>query len=481
MILRSTALVLLTGACGHLASVNVAPPRAPASFLASDSKDPDLKPPQVADSTNKADVWWSVFGDPALDGAIQEAYRNNYLIRDTRGLIYENLLDPLMPQGWWWPLQVGILAPAGVQHLRVNLIPPPGTPLAYNAANVAIGANYQLDVSGLQAAQRRVGINLSEQQRQLVEARVQDTAVQIAQLWFDILQTRQLRELTLTQIKYNQELYDLIKSRFDQKLTSRLVVLQQEQLLLGLKSQVPLISARIAFFNSQLKMLLGRTPNPIDDLVPQDRKLPDLPPQPDLGKPDDLIKNAPEMRFAKLRVEEIHHRISQNRASYLPVVNLAASVGVSSLADGTEDLGSHPTRESVVGVTLTWPIFDGKRITETKILPLTLHRRELQHELALKTAIGRVQDAMVQETNQTTSLVNLRAQVELGQRLLAEARRLFEQGQSDYLPVLAALNNLVDLERASLLAQRLLINDRVELYRSLGGNWSYNVTTLPER
>jgi outer membrane protein TolC len=484
MILRLTiaTLVAISSGCINLHSVNVAPPRAPRAFIASaDAKSTDPQPPPVEHITNDSDVWWSVFADPALDAAIQEAYRNNYLIRDTRGLIYENLLDPNLPQGWWWPLQIGILAPAGVQHIAANLIPPPGVPLGYNSANIDLGVNYQLDASGFLAAQRRVGENLSEQQRQLVESRVQDVAVQIAQLWFDILQTRQLRELTLTQIKYNQDLYDLVKARFEQHLTPRLVVLQQEQLLLNLQSQVPLITARIALFNSQLKLLLGRMPNPLDDLIPQDRKLPDLPSQPRVGTPDDLNASAPEMRYAKLRVEEINERISQNRAAYLPTINLSASIGVSTLAAHSEDLGQSTYRESVVGVTLTWPIFDGKRVTETKQLPLTLHRRELQYELAIKTTVGRVQDAIVQENNQATSLTNLRAQVVLGQQLLDEARRLFEQGQSDYLPVLGALNSVTDLERASLLAQRLLLNDRVELYRSLGGNWSYNVTTLQER
>jgi outer membrane protein TolC len=125
-------------------------------------------------------------------------------------------------------------------------------------------------------------------------------------------------------------------------------------------------------------------------------------------------------------------------------------------------------------------MFDGRRITEARQLPMQLHRREIQYELALQTAVGRVQDAVIRESYQATSLQSLRAQVELGGRLLAEARRLFEQGQSDYLPVLTALNSLVDLERANLQAQRLLLNDRVELYRSLGGNWSYDVTKLRE-
>jgi outer membrane protein TolC len=138
-------------------------------------------------------------------------------------------------------------------------------------------------------------------------------------------------------------------------------------------------------------------------------------------------------------------------------------------------------RDSVAGVRLTWPIFDGgRRITEAQQLGLTLKRRKWQYELALKSAVGRVQDALLQEQNQAESLRSLRAQVELGRRLLEEARRLFEQGQSDYLPVLTALDNLTALERAGLRAHRLLLSYRVQLYRALGGTWSYDVTKLPE-
>jgi outer membrane protein TolC len=299
--------------------------------------------------------------------------------------------------------------------------------------------------------------------------------VQIAQAWYDILETRALRELTLSQIKYNSELYELVKARFEQHMTPRLVVLQQEQLLVNLQSQVPLITARLALLNSQLHQLLGRMPNPADDIVPLDRQLPDLPPAPVIGSPSDLDANTPEMRLANLRVAEVQHRINANLSSWLPTVQLVGTIGVTTF--GTSQPAS---RDEAFGVTLTWIMFDGKKITEARQLPMQLHRREIQYELALQTAVGRVQDAVVRENYQATSLQSLRQQVELGGRLLAEARRLFEQGQSDYLPVLTALNNLVDLERASLQAQRLLLNDRVELYRSLGGNYSYDVTLLRE-
>jgi len=433
--------------------------------------------PGPAGLATETAVWWSAFADPALDSTIQEALHNNYFLRDVRTLIYENMLDPETPRGWLWPLQIGVPAttPATAQHITTAVAGSKPTPLTYNAANIDITASYQLDLWGTLDARRRVADDLVEQQRQSTEIASQNLAEQVAQLWFDILVERALKELTEGEVKYNQELFNLVKARFDQHLTPRLVVLQQEQQLLNLQSQVPLIAARIAVLNSQLTAVLGRLPSPHDDLVPADRRLPDLPPAPGLGAPGDLSENTPEMRFARLRVTEIENRVNQNLSSWLPTIDLVASAGVVSFGS------SETFRESFAGVRLTWPVFDGgRRITEGKQLELTLKRRKWQYELALKTAIGRVQDALLQENNQAESLRSLRAQIELGRRLLEEARRLFEQGQSDYLAVLTALSNLSALERDGLRAQRLLLSYRVQLYRALGGIWSYAVTKFSD-
>jgi outer membrane protein TolC len=489
------AAVAMTGGCSLVNPVHVTPPAAPASFStgtgAADAPQPGApgetptqdpvrggsgapetpRPGASGQPSTHSPVWWSAFADPVLDTSIQEAFRNNRSVRDVRGLIYENMLDPAMPQGWWWPLQVGVLNPATVRHVTTSL--PPGTPFTYNAANASIGATYQIDVWGNLDAQRRAGMNFAEQQRQLTEAQVQDLAVRITQAWFDILETRALRELTLTQIKYNQELYELVKARFEQHLTPRLGVLQQEQLLLNLQAQVPLIDARIALVNSQLHQLMGRMPSPADDIVPLERQLPDVPSAPSIGTPSDLNANTPEMRLAGLRIAEVKHRINANLSSWLPQINLVGTIGAI-----TYGVNQPILRDENYGVTLTWVMFDGRRITEGRRLPIQLRRREAQYELALQTAVGRVQDAVIRENTQAANLKSLRARVDLGRQLLAEARRLFEQGQSDYLSVLAALNNQVDLERAALQAQRLVLNNRVELYRALGGTWSNDVTKI---
>jgi len=125
------------------------------------------------------------------------------------------------------------------------------------------------------------------------------------------------------------------------------------------------------------------------------------------------------------------------------------------------------------GVRLTWPIFDGgQRLIEAKQLSLTIKRRNMLYEQAFLEAVRRVQDAHIQDAKQADNVRTLRAEVELGKKVLAEARQLFEQGLSDYLAVLTALGNLSDLERALIQAQRIHLSYRIQLYRALGGTWS---------
>ncbi|MGH7294626.1 MAG: TolC family protein, partial [Polyangiaceae bacterium] len=431
-------------------------------------------------------LWWTAFADPALDAAIQEALRNNYFIRDLRNLIYENKLEPAMPAGALWPLQIGV--PAGIQH-SVGAVPPalgsPGYGLTYDAAQAGVTASYQIDVWGQLDVTRRLFQDLVEEQRANTESFGQALAEQVTQTWFEILEQRAMRGLLARQVRYNEDLLAIVEARFEQHLVTRLAVLQQEQLLLATRAQEPLVVAQIALLNSRLTQLLGRTPSPSSDLVPEDRRLPDLPTAPEVGAPADLMRNAPELRAAQVRVAEAEHQVSQNLASWLPTIEAFGDAGMRTFGPGPPGplMGFNQTLPTAdVGIRLTWPIFDGgQRITRARQLELTVQRRNWQYQLAFNNALQRVQDALIQERKQADHLRTLREQVDLGRRVLGEARQLFEQGLSDYLPVLTALNSLSNLERASIQAQRLLLSYRVQLYHALGGTWSASTTNLPDR
>ena len=465
------------GGAGHTRSAEApAPPSPPPP-----SPPPPPPPPPASASPAQDDGrWWTAFGDPALDALIQEALAHNFTLRDLRGLYHEDYLIPASPRGPLWPLQIGI--PVNVQRQSIALGTAGHADLSTtNEADYGVTATYQLDIWGQLDIQRKVFEDLAEIQGQSAEAGAQNTAVQVAQVWFEILAQRALLELLESQVRLNENLQSLVAARFELRLTTRLAVLQQQQQLLNTRAQLPLIAARIALLGSQLTSLLGRAPSPSTELVPPDRRLPELPPAPADGRPADLVKSAPEVRMAQIRVAEAEHRVSQNLSGWLPVLSVFVNGGLQTYdlhqpfnvpqggAFGTWSFGGH----------LTWPIFDGgQRLTEASQLKLTVKRRNMLYQQAFYDAVRRVQDAQIQETKQAANVKTLHAEVALGRQVLAEARQLYEQGLSDYLAVLTALSNLSELEHAAILAERLLISYRIELYRALGGTWSRAVVEM---
>ena len=452
--------------------------------------------PAPADQDPRAaeNRWWSAFDDPALNALILESFRNNFTIHDLRGLYHEDMLVPQMPNGPLWPLQIGV--PMQVQRSTAGVPSAPGFPaysFTQNEADIGLSATYQLDIFGQLSITRKSIIDQAEIQGFSGEATIQNTAAAIAQTWFDILTQRAMLELLERQIKLNEELEALVKARFELHLTTRLAVLQQQQVLLNARANVPIITERLALLGTQMTSLLARPPSPDTSFVPADRRLPELLPSlGPTGRPIDLVKNSPEVKLAQIRVAEAEHSIQQNQAGWLPVVTLFANGGFQAFdlhrpfevnhqsTLGNPIAGNAQTFETwSFGARLTWPIFDGgARVTEARQFQMTVKRRNNLYLEAFYEAVRRVQDAEIEEQKQAANVKTLRAQVELGRQVLTEARQLYEQGLSDYLAVLTANANLSDLERALILSQRLLLSNRIDLYRALGGTWSKSIVDI---
>jgi outer membrane protein TolC len=81
-----------------------------------------------------------------------------------------------------------------------------------------------------------------------------------------------------------------------------------------------------------------------------------------------------------------------------------------------------------------------------------------------------VENALWQEKEQVALIKALDDQLRISRATLSETRNRYVQGLSDYLPVLAALQSMQNLERDILLRQRQLISIRILLYRALGGS-----------
>ncbi len=85
-------------------------------------------------------------------------------------------------------------------------------------------------------------------------------------------------------------------------------------------------------------------------------------------------------------------------------------------------------------------------------------------------AVEEVENSLWRERHHKALLQTIQHQLSLARATLSQSRNRYMQGVTDYLPVLAALQALQSLEQGNLLRQRELTENRMLLYRALGGS-----------
>jgi outer membrane protein TolC len=117
------------------------------------------------------------------------------------------------------------------------------------------------------------------------------------------------------------------------------------------------------------------------------------------------------------------------------------------------------------------PVIDWDRRSSEVKKREALFREELaRYSESYLVAIEEVENALWQEKYQLELLKALEDQISIARSNLNETRNRYQQGLTDYLPVLTALQSLQRLERDILSGRRQLISIRILLHRSLGGS-----------
>jgi multidrug efflux system outer membrane protein len=261
--------------------------------------------------------------------------------------------------------------------------------------------------------------------------------------------------------------------RFDNGAASALDLRQAESLAAAAQATLAQQERQRALDLNALTLLLGQTP-PAELVSPTqaDAALPeavlaDVP----AGLPSDLLTRRADIRQAEQQLVAANANIGAARAAFFPRISLTASVGTAS-----SDL-SGLFKDGSWGFTLApqalLPIFDAGR--NRAGLDSAQAGRDIavaQYEKAIQTAFREVADALA---GQATLGEQLRAQqaqltAETDRFRLAELR--YRNGVASYLDVLDAQRSLFATQQAVTQSRLAMQQNRVALYRALGGGWS---------
>lgn len=466
--LRSGTLALLVAGfagCGSMIPEFVRPAApVPAAF-------PGTGTQAVPDSTPAADLEWQrYFSDPQLQRLIDLALKNNRDLRVAVLNIEQARAQYQVRRADELPTVNGGIT--GSRSPRVG----GGSGSSINStytAGLSVTA-YEFDFFGrvrsLSQAQLAQFAG-TEEARKTVQISL---VASVANAWLGLLADDELLELTRRTLASREESMKLTRLKFDHGASSELDLRQAESLLEGARVALAQQTRQRAQDENALALLLGQPvpPDAVSAATPVGASalaqtvLPDVP----AGLPSELLSRRPDIRQAEQQLIAANANIGAARAAFFPRITLSTSVGIASTQ--LSDLFKGGSLAWSFAPQLVLPIFDaGRNQANLDAAQVNRDIATAQYEKAVQSAFREVADALAGRATLGEQLRAQQAQAAAEQVRTKLADLRYRNGASSYLDVLDAQRSLFTAQQAVVQAQAAERQNRVTLYKVLGGGW----------
>ena len=235
-------------------------------------------------------------------------------------------------------------------------------------------------------------------------------------------------------------------------------------------------TARVAFVTAQrqraldqnaLELLVG---GPLPAQLPaapawDDMALPDVP----TGLPSDVLLGRPDVRQAEEQLIAANADIGAARAAFFPTISLTGSYGTASTS--LNQLFKQAAWSFIPQVTL--PLFDAGRTRNN--LRVSEAQRDIataQYEKAVQSAFRDVADALAGRATLVDQLSAQQAETDAEAARYKLSNLLFTNGVASSLDQLDAQRSLFASQQALVQVKLALLQNRIAVYRALGGGWT---------
>jgi multidrug efflux system outer membrane protein len=416
--------------------------------------------------------WWKAYNDPVLDQLMAEALEHNRDVLLAAARISEVRANLGLADADRYP-EVQIAGNIGRSKNTGKGNTPASVPLTNNNFKLDLQAAWELDLWGRYkeaSAAARGDLLASEFARSGVQSSLTGT---VAQSYFALAALDANLALTQKTLNNRQEAVKLQRLRFENGISSELVLRQAEAELAGIATSQAQLIQQLRQQELALAVLLGREPRSLAQ-VSVARGTPlfklSMPPVVPAGLPSDLLLRRPDLRQAEQKLLSSQARIRETAAAIYPNLSLTANLGSESKA--LSDLFSGPAGIWGLAAGFTQTLFNAGR---TKAAVNAAGARQDQaliaYEQAVQVAFQEVYDALIahRQAREIGDAEVLRVKSLKRAAELADLR--FQNGVTNYLEALDAQRALYQAEQGSIEARRAQLAASANLNKALGGGW----------
>jgi NodT family efflux transporter outer membrane factor (OMF) lipoprotein len=409
--------------------------------------------------------WLEDFADPGLEALVEEAFRHNLSLQAAMARLEQaQALARIEGADRWPDVSLGGTA----RRQMSNSLDEPVFRSRSDRFGFDAVVNWELDLWGRVRAQAKAAVADAMAAEADYAAFRLSLASRVAQAWFTAIEERRQESLALETVTSFESNLETVEERFRRGLSPALDVRLTRANVASARATYAQQRRQADLAVRQLEVLIGRYP--AGKLAPGEW-LVELPGDVPAGLPADLLERRPDVRASAQRLVSADASLIESKRSLLPAIRLTGSYGRAS--SELENLLEDPFDVwSLVG-NLTAPVFQGGR------LRANVDRSEARREEALAnyrdtvlTAFREVESALAGEAFLRDQLEAVRtaAKESIGAQELAEER--YERGLVDIITVLESQRRAFTSRSAVLSVQNQLLQNRLQLYLSLGGDFA---------
>ena len=422
----------------------------------------------AAGNNNKGSVqndWITTFNDKKLVEITQEAVSQNFDLKAVAARMEAAKANARIAGADIYPH-----ANAGLQGGRndqpwVDLNP-------IDSGALSLNLSWEIDVWGrIRATKKAAAAESIASQLDYAGARL-SLAGLAAKSWFVLVESELQVKIAQDDVVSIKQTYDLTEERFKFGATS-----QFDVKLIGatLKaSEINLVQRKenLEKAKRDLEVVLARFPG---GTISSYQELPPLIAKVPAGLPSELLMRRPDLRAAEWRYFASENRVFSAKAERLPRISLTSSIGTSS-----ENLKSifdnETTFWNIIG-NLTQPIFEGGRIAgQIQFNQAQQKLAAMEYAQLVLNAFKEVEIVLVKENTLAEREVLQSEAYQLLKQAYSIAEEQYKAGQTDIIALQEAQRNMLNSRSSLLTIKRLRLENRVDLFLALGGDF----TTPPE-
>ena len=417
--------------------------------------------------------WLESFNDPILLKLIEEGLANNRDLQVAAGN---------MDKAWLLAKQSGsALKPTADLSLSGAQSGSADGGASNSSVAVGLQVSWEVDVWG----RIRAGVRAAEASAQAAQAdyifALHSLSANIAKTYFKVIEAKLQADIARKNLEILKKTMRITQAKYDNGRASGQDVALNRANLAAAQEQLVTIEGSQRDAIRALEVLLGRYPNATTEIPDE---LPDLLPSPPAGIPSEILERRPDIVSAERQIAAAFNATDQAKAARLPRFSLTSSISgasnslsdsVSGTSNSLSDILDPANIAWQLGANLMAPLFDGgKRKIDVEIATIEQEQAITNYVQTALVVFSEVESNLDQGLILAEREKALREARNQSAKAYYIAKLRYKEGESELLDTLQIHQQAISAESNLLSIKRSRLEQRINLYLSLGGSWLIN-------